>query len=98
MRLAWPEKFSVGFFAFITTILLLLGGSTNHDDPYCKSLRAMHPDWTNLESYCFVTPEQHWSAFLSIEGTLFLKFVLPVWIVLRLIDLYGAGPARRRQN
>jgi hypothetical protein len=41
-----------------------------------------------------------WAAFFSVDGFLFLKFILPTWVVLRVIDFMVGGPtirlARRR--
>ena len=41
-----------------------------------------------------------WAAFLWVDGFLFLKFILPAWVVLRVIDFMVGGPtirlARRR--
>jgi hypothetical protein len=77
-------------------LLLGLGNEAQDASEYCRQIRSAHPDWTSHNSYCFVTAAQHWSAFVSIEWTLFLKIVLPAWVVLRLIDLAGGGPAIRR--
>jgi hypothetical protein len=98
MRLAWPEKFTLAIFVAIAAVLLFLGGFGENPDPseYCQSLRNSHPTWTSADSYCFVSAEQHWFAFAWIEGFLVLKIVLPIWIVLRLIDLFGGGIAIRR--
>jgi hypothetical protein len=97
MRLAWPEKASLVVFGLITLVMLFLGMGQNPDpSEYCQQLRSAHHDWTSAESYCFVTAAQHWSAFAWIEGFLFLKVVLPVWIVLRVLDIAGGGPAIRR--
>jgi hypothetical protein len=96
MRLCWADKVPLALFAIITLILLFLGMGQNPDpSEYCRWLRLEHPDWTSAESYCFVTSAQHWSAFAWIEGFLFLKIVVPIWIALRLIDLFGGGPAMR---
>jgi hypothetical protein len=44
--------------------------------------------------------DRWWDAFLWVEGFLFLKFILPAWVVLRVIDFMVGGPtirlARRR--
>jgi hypothetical protein len=97
MRLAWPEKITLALFALITLIMLFLGlGETPDMSEYCRSMRLEHPTWTSADSYCFVTAAQHWSAFAWIEGFLFLRIVLPVWVVARLVDLFGGGPALRR--
>jgi hypothetical protein len=44
--------------------------------------------------------ERWWVAFFDIEGLIFLKAVLPIWLVLRAIDFMFGGPsirlARRR--
>jgi len=99
MRLAWPEKIALAPFALITLIMLFLGlGETPDMSQYCRDLRASYPTWTSNESYCFTTAAQHWWAFASIEGFLFLKIVLPVWVVARLIDLFGGGIALRRAD
>ena len=91
MRLAWPEKIALAPFALITLIMLFLGlGETPDMSQYCRDLRASYPTWTSNESYCFTTA--------SIEGFLFLKIVLPVWVVARLIDLFGGGIALRRAD
>ena len=100
MRLAWPEKFVLVIFGLITLVLLFLGGGFGeYPDPseYCQQLRHSYPTWTSANSYCFTTAEQHWRAFAGIEWILFLKLVLPIWIVLRLIDLFGGGIAIRRE-
>jgi hypothetical protein len=98
MRLAWPEKTSLVVFGLITLILLFLGMGENPDpSEYCQWLKLEHPEWTSRESYCFVTSAQHWSAFLSIEGTLFWKIVAPVWALTRIVDLFMGGPAIRRR-
>jgi hypothetical protein len=99
MRLCWADRIPLLLFALITLIMLCLGaigGSTDTD--YCHTLRAIHPEWTSHDSYCFVTATQHWSAFFSIEGTLFLKIVAPIWALLRIVDLSMGDPARRRPN
>jgi hypothetical protein len=77
-------------------VLLVLGGLGPTDSEYCRYLRLEHPDWTSANSYCFVTAAQHWSAFLSIEWTLFLKFIAPIWVITRLADMFGGGTAIRR--
>jgi hypothetical protein len=98
MRLCWADKIPLALFGVITLILLFLGlGQTPDTSDYCRLLRLEHPTWTHADSYCFVTAAQHWSAFVWIEGFLFLKIVLPVWVVVRLIDLFGGGPAIRRR-
>jgi hypothetical protein len=97
MRLAWPEKVALVLFGVITLVMLFLGAGPNPDtSEYCRILHLQNPAWTSADSYCFVTAAQHWSAFLSIEGFLFLKIVLPAWIALRVIDLFGGGPRIRR--
>ena len=97
MRLAWPEKITLALFALITLVMLFLGsGATPDMSEYCRSLRLEHPAWTHADSYCFVTGAQHWAAFAWIEGFLLLKIMLPAWIVARLVDLFGGGPALRR--
>jgi hypothetical protein len=98
--MAWPEKLALALFALITVVLLLLGlgNETQDASNYCQQIRAAHSDWTSDNSYCFVTAAQHWSAFASIEWFLFLKIVLPAWVVMRLIDLFGGGPAIRRAD
>jgi hypothetical protein len=44
--------------------------------------------------------DRWWDAFLWVDGFLFLKFILPAWVVLRIIDFMVGGPtirvARRR--
>ena len=98
MRLCWADKVPLALFAIITLILLFLGMGQNPDpSEYCRWVRLEHPDWTSRESYCFVTSAQHWSAFLSIEGTLFWKIVAPVWALTRIVDLFMGGPAIRRR-
>ena len=98
MRLCWADKVPLALFAIITLILLFLGMGQNPDpSEYCRWLRLEHPDWTSRESYCFVTSAQHWSAFFSIEGTLFWKIVAPVWALTRIVDLFMGGPAIRRR-
>jgi hypothetical protein len=64
MRLCWADKIPLVLFALITVALLVLGGFGPVDSEYCRYLRLEHPDWTNADSYCFVTSAQHWSAFL----------------------------------
>lgn len=99
MRLCWADKVPLALFGIITLILLFLGMGENPDpSEYCRWLKMEHPDWTSRESYCFVTSAQHWSAFLSIEGTLFWKIVGPVWALTRIVDLFMGGPAIRRRN
>jgi hypothetical protein len=49
-------------------------------------------------AYQDVTEAQHWAAGLWIEWFLFLKYILPVWVVLRIADLLCGGPYRRRAN
>ncbi len=98
MRLCWADKVPLALLALITVALLLLGMPNSPDtSEYCRLMRLEHPDWTSRDSWCFVTSAEHWSAFLSIEGTVFWKIVLPAWIVPRLIDLFGGGPAIRRE-
>jgi hypothetical protein len=98
MRLCWADKIPLALFAIITLILLFLGMGQNPDpSEYCRWLKLEHPDWTSRESYCFVKSAQHWSAFLSIEGTLFWKIVAPVWALTRIVDLIMGGPAIRRR-
>jgi hypothetical protein len=99
MRLCWADKIPLALFGIITLVMLFLGLGAHPDmSEYCRSMRLEHPTWTYDDSYCFVTAAQHWSAFAWIEGFLFLKFVLPVWVVTRVIDLFGSGPALRRAN
>ena len=98
MRLCWADKVPLALFAIITLILLFLGMGQNPDpSEYCRWLRLEHPDWTSRESYCFVTSAQHWSAFFSIEGTIFWKIIAPVWGLTRIVDLFMGGPAIRRR-
>lgn len=37
-----------------------------------------------------------WTAFWDIFWTIGLKFILPIWLALRLVDAVSGGPARRR--
>lgn len=37
-----------------------------------------------------------WESYLHIMFVIGLKFVVPIWVVLRLIDAASGGPARRR--
>lgn len=37
-----------------------------------------------------------WQAYFDIMATVGLKFILPVWLILRFIDLVLGGPMRRR--
>jgi hypothetical protein len=97
MRLCWADKLPLVLFGLITVALLVLGELGPTDSDYCRYLRLEHPDWTSAQSYCFVTSAQHWSAFFSIEWILFLKIIAPIWAITRLIDLFGGGPAIRRQ-
>lgn len=98
MRLCWAEKIPLALLVLITVILLLLGMPHSSDtSEYCRLMRLEHPNWTNRESWCFVTSAQHWSAFFSIEGTLFWKVVFPAWILCRIIDLFMGGPGLRRR-
>lgn len=97
MRLCWADKIPLVLFGLITVALLVLGELGPTDTEYCRYIRLEHPDWTSANSYCFVTTAQHWSAFVSIEWTLFLKIIAPIWAFTRLIDLSGGGPAIRRQ-
>jgi hypothetical protein len=99
MRLCWADKIPLVLFGVITLVLLILGADQGLDSSnYCQWIRATNPEWTSRESYCFVTSAQHWSAFFWIDGFLFLKIVLPVWVIVRLIDLFGGGPALRRAD
>jgi hypothetical protein len=97
MRLCWADKIPLLLFGLITVALLVLGELGPTDSDYCRYLRLEHPDWTSANSYCFVTSAQHWSAFFSIEWILFLKFIAPIWVITRLIDLFAGGPAIRRE-
>src|ERR1700733_11356371 len=98
MRLCWADKVPLALFALITVALLLLGMPHNTDtSEYCRLMRLEHPGWTSRDSWCFVTSAEHWSAFLSIEGTLFWKIVAPVWALTRIIDLFMGGPGLRRR-
>jgi hypothetical protein len=99
MRLCWADKIPLALFALVTVVMLWLGMGANPDNSnYCELLRAENPTWTSADSNCFVTAEQHWSAFAWIEGFLFLKFILPIWAAARLIDLFAGGIAIRRRN
>jgi hypothetical protein len=40
--------------------------------------------------------EFRWDLYLEILAPIGFKIFLPIWIVLRVIDLAGGGPARRR--
>jgi hypothetical protein len=98
MRLCWADKVPLALFALITLFMLVLGAGANPDNSqYCKDIREIYPTWTSADSYCFVTAAEHWSAFFSIEWALFLKIVAPIWAITRLIDLFGGGPAIRRE-
>ena len=99
MRLCWVDKVPIFLFGVITVILLVLGqlGGNPDTSAYCHALRIAHPDWTHHDSYCFVTPAQHWSAFLAIDGILFLKIVAPIWVLFRVVDLFMGGPSSRRR-
>lgn len=98
MQLCWADKVALALLGLITVALLILGMPHGADtSEYCRLMKLEHPDWTSRNSYCFVTTAQHWSAFLSIEGTLFWKIVAPVWVVTRVIDLFMGGPALRRR-
>jgi len=96
MRLCWADKVPLALFALITVTQLIFAGWAPDDSQYCQLLRIEHPTWTSADSYCFVTVVQQWTAFAYIEGILFLKIILPVWVCTRAFDLLGNGPALRR--
>jgi hypothetical protein len=95
-RLCWADKVPLVLLALMTLALLFLGLGPAEDD-YCRYIRLGNPHGTSADSYCFVTTAQHWSAFFSIEWTLFLKFIVPIWVSLRLMDAMGGGIAIRRE-
>ena len=98
MRFCWADKVPLLLFALITLFMLFLGAGQYPDNSdFCKYIREAYPTWTSAQSYCFVTASEHWSAFFSIEWQLFLKLIAPLWAITRLIDLFGGGPAIRRQ-
>lgn len=37
-----------------------------------------------------------WQAYFDVMAVIGLKFILPIWLALRLGDLLSGGPARRR--
>lgn len=98
-RLAWCDKIPLAILIVVTLVLLFLGMGHNPDaSQFCRDMKIEHPNWTSADSYCFVTDEQHWIAFLSIEWTIFLKIIGPIWIALRLLDAVSGGIANRRRT
>lgn len=47
-------------------------------------------------AYANVTAAQHWGAFLDIVWIISYEVFIPLWVILRVLDLITAGPARRR--
>jgi hypothetical protein len=98
MRLCWADKVPLLLLTALVLVLLWFGGvlSGHNDTEYCHQLVLGHPTWTSADSYCFVTDEEHWGAFFSITWSLFLKFIAPIWVVLRITDFFLGGPYHRR--